>query len=112
MVWIFDSPEPAIVPPVAIIVSLGSSCAYSDVNAVNILKDIVTNNFLKIFFIVFKFIELIDCSYNTNCININPVVIATIVATRPGIIKLWLSKYFPILVVPVLSKLIAATIVG
>jgi hypothetical protein len=34
------------------------------------------------------------------------------VLTKPGIIKLWLTKNLPTLVVPVLSKLIAAMEVG
>lgn len=37
---------------------------------------------------------------------------ATTVATMPGIIKEWFSTYLPIRVVPVRSKLMAATTVG
>ena len=52
------------------------------------LIDTTIKSLLIIFFIVIKFIELIDCDYKIKCININPVLTATIVATRPGIIKL------------------------
>lgn len=41
-----------------------------------------------------------------------PAATATMVATSPGIINEWFSTYFPIRVVPVRSKLIAATTVG
>ena len=36
------------------------------------------------------------------------MTIAEITVTRPGRMKLWLSRYFPILVVPVESKEVAA----
>ncbi len=42
----------------------------------------------------------------------SPVATAVMVAMSPGIMKEWLSTYFPILVVPVRSKLMAATTVG
>ena len=38
----------------------------------------------------------------------SPVITATAVATRPGIMNEWLSTYLPIFVVPDRSKLIAA----
>ena len=41
-----------------------------------------------------------------------PSTTATSVATRPGSMKLWFRTYFPIRVVPVRSKLMAATSVG
>lgn len=44
--------------------------------------------------------------------NNNPKAMATAVETIPGIIKEWLSIYLPIRVVPVRSKLMAATTVG
>ena len=43
--------------------------------------------------------------------NNNPKAMATAVETIPGIIKEWLSIYLPIRVVPVRSKLMAATTV-
>ena len=47
-----------------------------------------------------------------NWINRKPSITETPVAIIPGIINEWFSMYLPILVVPVLSKLIAATTVG
>lgn len=44
--------------------------------------------------------------------NKKPVAMATAIATTPGIIKLWLITNFPILVLPVRSKLMAAKRVG
>ena len=44
--------------------------------------------------------------------NNNPKAMATAVETIPGIIKEWFRTYFPIRVVPVRSKLMAATTVG
>ena len=42
----------------------------------------------------------------------NPTITAVPIPTRPGLIKLWLITNFPILVVPDLSKLMAASRVG
>ena len=47
-----------------------------------------------------------------NCTKISPVTTEVMVAISPGIIKEWLSIYLPIRVVPVRSKLMAATTVG
>ncbi len=51
-------------------------------------------------------------SYNSSPANKNPITTDTITATKPGLIKLWLTRYFPTRVVPVLSNSIAATSVG
>ena len=47
-----------------------------------------------------------------NCTKISPVMTEVMVAISPGIIKEWFRTYFPIRVVPVRSKLMAATTVG
>ena len=47
-----------------------------------------------------------------NCTKISPVTTEVMVAISPGIIKEWFRTYFQIRVVPVRSKLMAATTVG
>ena len=46
------------------------------------------------------------------CTKFCPVTTVVMVAISPGIIKEWFRTYFPIRVVPVRSKLMAATTVG
>ena len=41
-----------------------------------------------------------------------PTMVDTITLTSPGIIKLWLSKYFPMTVVPERSKFTVAISLG
>lgn len=50
--------------------------------------------------------------YHTKSTARMPSPTATMVEINPGIMKEWFSTYFPIRVVPVVSKLMAATTVG
>ena len=50
-------------------------------------------------------------AYRKETIN-KPSATATIVATKPGIMNEWFRMYLPMRVVPVRSKLMAATTVG
>ena len=50
--------------------------------------------------------------YSSNAENTNPRITVTTVVVSPGSMKLWLSRYLPTRVLPVLSKLMAAMAVG